>query len=176
MKNYQELNIAIDLENEEWKIIKNYSNYMVSNLGRIKSIRLSKFDFLLKQSNKDGYKVVKLKRKTFRVHRLVALTFLPNPKNKPSVNHINGNKKNNTLSNLEWCSYSENMFHAYKIGVKKPTTKQKVLATNLINNNIIIFDSCYEAARILGGQQSNIYNCCIGLRKTHKGYSFNFKN
>lgn len=107
---------------EIWNDIKGYEGkYKVSNLGRIKSLRKNK---VLKQTinKRDGYFYVGIckdgKRKNRKVHRLIAETFMPNPKNKPTVNHIDGNKENNCISNLEWCSQSENMKHSYRIGLR----------------------------------------------------------
>lgn len=75
--------------------------------------------------NYGGYPIVMIrhkgKQKTVRIHRLLAIMFIPNPFKKPHVNHIDGNKENYALENLEWCTRSENMKHAYKIGLKKPT-------------------------------------------------------
>jgi hypothetical protein len=85
---------------------------------------------ILKQHKSDnGYLTVGLtkdkKRKTFLVHRLIASAYIPNPDNKPQVNHIDGNKQNNNIENLEWCSSSENQIHAIRKGLQKFTTKHK---------------------------------------------------
>ena len=118
---------------EVWKDIENFSKYQVSNLGRIKSKErytkakddeiIHRKEFLLKGFiNKKGYKQVTLyddngKPKTLRVHKLVAITFIENENNLPQINHIDGNKLNNEVSNLEWISNYDNMQHAIKNGL-----------------------------------------------------------
>lgn len=124
---------------EIWKDIPNYEGlYQASNFGRIKSIqyfnhtnnKIYPRDKILKPIlNEKGYCRVDLsksgKSKRHRVHRLVAKTFLPNPYNLLEVNHIDGNKQNNNVNNLEWCSRSYNMKEAYKLGLVKPPIKHK---------------------------------------------------
>jgi transposase len=100
---------------EEWKPILGFNNYLASNLGRIKT----KTGKILKGYDQNGYKIVKItnnlnKRKTIGVHRLIALAFLPNPNNLPSVNHINKVRNDNTLENLEWMSVKDNNVHSKK--------------------------------------------------------------
>ena len=126
---------------EIWKDIEEYKGlYQVSNLGNVRSLdRLVKAGYnnkqnkkgrrLTKLSNQKGYLVVKLSKenhgKRILIHRLVAKAFIPNPENKPQVNHIDGNKENNNVSNLEWCTNSENQIHAYKTGLNKVTEEQR---------------------------------------------------
>jgi hypothetical protein len=109
------------------KAIKQYPNYFVTKEGLVFSSKTNKF---LKFSfDQQGYQRVGLyvgnyKSKTIKVHRLVAETFINNIENKKDVNHIDGNKSNNNVSNLEWCTRSENVKHAFRIGLKTVTQNQ----------------------------------------------------
>ena len=116
---------------EVWKDIPGYEGlYQSSNLGRIKSLRRNGTPerIMKARSDKDGYQILdlrrKYKRKTCRVHRLIALTFLDNPKDKSEVNHINFNKRDNSVSNLEWMTPDENKQHSIKHGVSGEYSKR----------------------------------------------------
>ena len=118
---------------EIWKTIENFENYEISNLGRVKSLekktsfgigyKIYPETFLKHWIDKKGYHYVDLrnnnKRTRFLVHRLVALFFLDNLNNKPQINHIDGDKSNNKLENLEWNTAKENINHAIKNGLNK---------------------------------------------------------
>lgn len=120
---------------EIWKDITGYKGiYQISNHGRLRRIWKKsrrnpegKLKILNCSLSNDGYCKADLwknkKRKTYRIHRLVSFEFIENPLNKPQVNHIDGNKINNHVDNLEWCTCSENIKHAYKTGLKKFTGK-----------------------------------------------------
>lgn len=107
---------------EEWRIINEYNNYEVSSFGRVRNI---KRNFILKPSLQvmpDGYKRLRVNlyfkggHKQFKVHRLVAKVFIPNPNNKPIINHIDNNSLNNNIENLEWCTNEENLKHSARQG------------------------------------------------------------
>lgn len=108
-------------EDVEWRKI--FENYEISNYGDLRSIKYKTPKLLHKIYSKDGYIQYSLlkNKKQLRTgaHRLVAIAFIPNPENKETVNHIDGDKHNNYYKNLEWVSRSEQMTHAYKLGLKK---------------------------------------------------------
>lgn len=105
------------MENEQWKDIPGYEGrYQVSNHGRVRSLLFCRNGRILKPDIvSNGYARVHFQfKKTFLLHRLVASAFIPNPKNLATVNHIDGDKTNNHVSNLEWSSYSDNMRHSWR--------------------------------------------------------------
>lgn len=106
---------------EKWVYIKNYTNYKISTYGRILNTVTNKYRKI--SINSHGYLSLILCQnnieKTYLHHRLMAEAFIPNIYNKPFVNHIDGNKQNNNLDNLEWVTESENSIHAYKKGLIK---------------------------------------------------------
>lgn len=102
------------------KIIPDFPNYRIYEDGRVQNIKTEKF--LKPSPNSSKYLQLRLQNRgisrSIGIHRLLAQAFIPNPKNKPQVNHIDGNKQNNSLNNLEWVTHQENIQHAYDIGLK----------------------------------------------------------
>ena len=108
------------------------------------------------------------------IHRLIAIKYIPNPNNYPVINHIDGNKLNNSIDNLEWCTHSDNIKHAYDTGLKKPSGKT-VLQIDVNTHKIInIFKSAKEAERITGINYSSISKVCRGEYKTSGGYKWKY--
>jgi hypothetical protein len=105
---------------EKWKDIDGYEGkYQISNYARARNIQTG--NILKTVKGKTGYKVLSVyngKHKTFKLHRLIALAFIPNPDNKPCINHKDGDKLNNSIENLEWVTHSENNKHAFDNGLK----------------------------------------------------------
>lgn len=158
---------------EIWKGIEGYESiYQISNLGRIKS----KIKILSPHISNCGYLRIILKNKHYSIHRLVAKAFIPNPNNKPQVNHIDGNKTNNCVNNLEWVTASENQIHNYKNLHLKPSmlgkkgknhvASKKIYQFDIYNNFIKKWDSIIEASNSLKINSCNIVDCAKGNRKS----------
>lgn len=119
------------------------------------------------------------------IHRLVAQAFLPNPQNYPIINHINGNKLDNKVENLEWCTQSHNVKESYRIGNAKPTSGcfkkgniphniRKISQYSINKEYINTFNSVKEAALAVNTVHGNISNCLNGYSKTAKGYIWRY--
>lgn len=127
---------------EKWKPIPGYEGlYAVSNLGRIKSFRNPKRPIIRKLTTFGKYRTVTFavhcERRIFAVHRLVAEAFIPNPQNKPTVNHKNGkNRLNNRVTNLEWATYPENTTHALTTGLRIATRGSRTHTARLTTKDI----------------------------------------
>jgi len=162
-----------------WKDIEGYPKYQISNLGRVKSLKMSEEKIMCLYNTRDGYHMAGLfnnpKLKSIKVHRLVAETFIPNPLNKRTVNHINGIKTDNRVTNLEWNTHKENMKHAYNNNIRNNDYfKKPVLMLTKDNKPLLIFDSQTEAEEALGSKNRHISCCCNGKRKTANGYKWQY--
>lgn len=185
---------SIRLQGEEWRDVVGYKGlYMVSSFGRIASLTK-------KVSNRYGTRTIPCKllspsistygyckvilclnannRKHVKVHRLVAEAFIPNPDNKPQVDHIDRNKQNNNVGNLRWCTLSENMHNPLTIehcrnlnlGRVYPTLRKSVVS---IKNGVVVkqYGSIQEAVDD-GFRRCGVSNCCAGRNPTHYGYKW----
>lgn len=151
------------MENEEWKDVIDYLDlYQVSNLGRIKSMKTGRI--LKNIRNIEGYLTINLFKDgegtNLRVHRLVAQAFIPNPENKPEVNHIDENKTNNRVDNLEWVTRGENNTH----GTITERTCKKTRAIDIFNGEYVDYPSQIECSRQLKIPQSSVNACVNGKR------------
>lgn len=184
---------------EIWKDIKGYENlYQISNLGNVRSLsfgakniqRSNKIKLLKPSRNNCGYYKVQLYNKgtskMFYVHRLVADAFIPKIEGKDQVNHIDGNKANNIMDNLEWCSASDNQKHAIINGLR--ASSPMLGKTGLLNHKskpilqyktdgtfVKRWDSITEASIFLRCNTSIIWRCLSGKRKTAKGYLWKYE-
>lgn len=169
---------------EIWKDISFNDLYQISNKGNFK--RGNKLINGWIQNT--GYKTVNIKEKKYSIHRLVAEAFIPNPENKAQVNHKDGNKLNNCVSNLEWVTPKENVQHAFKIGLcdnaKTIISSMKVSAKiifqyDLQGNYIKSYKGSVEAQNELNNQNikvnaRNIRSVCNGQRKTAGGFIWRY--
>lgn len=169
---------------EIWKDLPgSEGTYQVSNLGRIKSLErevrrgqniiMRLPEKVLSTRKHVGYENITLridgKTKVCSVHRLVAKTFLQNPNNYKAVNHIDGNKLNNNLSNLEWCSYSQNMKHAYKTGLKVAKNGAKLSAAQVAEIRTLCVSSNLTLKQI--GERFGVSKAAISKIKNRKSWN-----
>lgn len=196
----------IPLENEEWKPVTQFpSRYLISNMGRVWSIYSS--CFLSPKRTKTGYLRVSLCENGYReeclIHRLVAVAFIDNPENKPTVNHINENKMDNRVDNLEWATYLEQNIHGTRIARAVAHTdwaersqkidysviaskhdylhmneSQKTPVSQYSLEGVFMrnFSGISEAARTLGISAGGICSCVKGVRKTCGGFKWAYQN
>lgn len=174
---------------EIWKNIDGYDGkYMISSLGRVKSLLFGKEKILKPKTDKDGYKLINLykdkKSYTLKIHRLVCEAFIPNPDNKPQVDHINTIRDDNRIENLRWCTQSENnhnpITHAkwegkncYMYGMtgSKHRASKPVCMFSKTGVFIKEYENAQEFARehnLYSG--SNINSCCNGKIPSAYGY------
>ncbi len=160
-----------------WKKIKEHSNYSVSTDGMVRNDKTGR---ILKPAlTHNGYYRVDLNGKLCRVHTLVAETYIDNPNNYNQVNHIDGNKTNNNVDNLEWCTCSQNLLHAYKNGFKSVNYEnikepRPILQLSLDGEVIRRFERIIDVERELGYNPSGLVKVCRGKRKTAYGYKWQY--
>ena len=157
------------MDDELWKEWPRDPRIMVSNKGNMIRCKKGVWSPAKVCNNNHGYQSVYAGGSTQLVHRLVAETWLDNPNHRSDVNHINGDKDDNRVENLEWVTHSQNMYHAHRTGLIKPKrTKVRCVETGEI------YESISECARRIGGEKGSIAHCLSGERSTCRGYHFEY--
>lgn len=172
---------------EKWKAIENTNGLLeVSDAGRVRSWLRGTPYVLKAQSDKKGYLRLRVtinrEKRSYKIHREVARAFLPNPQNLPQVNHIDGNKNNNCVNNLEWVTNKENANHAIKSGLwdtvykgamrENNSRKKPIVAYN--DKETIYFESISDAERALNNR--HITDVLKGKRQHASGYKFCYES
>lgn len=184
---YDWLSVCMTKIESQWVDVEGFEGmYQINSEGELRSLRYrgSGRVHILKQTTSRGYKVVNLtkegKQRVYRVHRLVAKAFLPNPENKPEVDHIDGDRSNNCLSNLRWVSGLENCNNPKtrcKLGKqmigKTGEKHQRSKPLECVETGEK-YSSAIDAAKATGIEYSNIAACCRGTRSTAGGYHWKY--
>ena len=177
---------------EIWKFIEGANNkYLVSTQGSVKSFINDKVNgkilsnVLTQKYARVCININNQGNKRYFVHRLVAMAFIPNPENKPQINHINGKHSDNRVENLEWCTCKENLIHSYtelgrprsKGNIKnlKPFPQKRVIQYSLDWVEIMRFNSISEAATYTKTNHRNISRCVLNQRKKTNGFRWKFE-
>ena len=188
MQPYENLS-NVDIECEQWDNVVGYEGlYMVSNMGRIKSVKFGKENMLRQSFNTWGYLMVGICRNgisvTKSVHRLVAAHFLPNPENKPQINHKNGVKTDNKVTEIEWVTNKENSAHAWSTGLIRVTEAQVIKMRNAKKGKThlgklvlnlqtgVYYDSVKDAAFSLGLKRTTLGNMLVGRNKNRTSFIY----
>jgi len=170
------------LDVEVWKKVKGFEKYEVSSEGRVRSYNKTSKTYRIlkpcvrnKKKKPDDYLRVYIKGAFYTLHELIAKTFeIPNPENKPEINHKNGIKTDNRIDNLEWVTRKENINHSYSTGLHK-TGKDHVQAKPLYvfkEGELVATLYGNKEWKTFGLDQSSVNQCCRGERKHYKGYTF----
>lgn len=161
------------------KEVRGFPNYWISPKGKVMSEKGRTLRELKPDKTHDGYlRVVLCKEgKPFKkpIHRLVAEAFISNPSELAHVNHLDEDKENNTVENLEWCSIKHNMNYGNRNSKISQKLSRKVVATDKSGNVVHYFKSTQEAA-YYGFTQTSVAACCRGKRKSHKGLRWAYAN
>lgn len=171
---------------EVWRDVVGFEGkYMVSNDGRVKSLSYMRTGVereLKQQTDKDGYKTVCIGGSPKKVHRLVALAFIPNPSDLPMINHKDENKTNNNVDNLEWCDSTYNNNYSDRVERASKTNKTSLLMSNskfkskpiFCHENNKIYISQTQASKELNINDGNIGKVARGLYKHTHNYTFSY--
>lgn len=157
------------MEKDNLSIIKTLDGYKISNDGKVWNENKQKF---MKNGLCNGYENIKINYKTYAIHRLVAETFIPNPDNKPYVNHINCIKTDNRVENLEWVTQKENCA-AHKKQISHP---RKVIQMDMTGKEIKKYDSLKEAGIAIGFSASAISKAVLGINNSAGGYLWTYED
>lgn len=161
------------MDEELWREWPQDPRIKVSNMGNVVSCKRGAWRPLMIRHNDCGYQMVSAgyHGSGQLVHRMVADTWMSNPNHYPQVNHVNGNKDDNRVENLEWVTRSQNIRHAYRTGLNEG--RGKITPIRIVETGEI-FESISECARRIGGHPSNIVRCLNGRQSTHLGYHFEY--
>lgn len=182
----------IDADAEIWKAVPGFETYEVSNHGNVRSnnyLGWGKIQSISLCDDGHGYLQCNLwkdgKQHCVKAHRLVAIAFIPNPDGKKEVNHKDGNKHNNVPSNLEWATREENLMHEHTTGLgdsakegllrANVARRKPVIAIHVASGTVTEHISIQDAGRDLDVSATKICACLNGRRKSHKGYTFKYK-
>ena len=157
---------------EVWRQIEKYPNYDASSEGRIRNRKTGRI--LKTNTSETGYERLSLSKNshqtTERVHRIIADTFIDGDHTGLDVNHIDGDKSNNCIDNLEFCTRQENIQHAFRTGLSHGSRKKAVRIIETGEE----FDSTNECAIAIGADRTQIKDCLHGKCKTYKGLHFEY--
>lgn len=172
----------------EFTQIKDFKYYYISRCGKILSTKFKNKRILSNRLTKSGYVAIALSKnnKSYSryIHRLIGLTYIPNPENKLEINHKNGKNSDNSIENLEWVTPSENQLHSYVVLKRKPALKGKFGKDNFTSKKVNQYDlnetfiklwySIADVQRELNIHRACISMCCRGKTKTAGGFKWEF--
>lgn len=169
------------MKQEKWKYIPGYEGlYMASTFGRILNARTMSFVCQYNKGKHSYYKKVELWKnksmKRYKVHRLIALTFMPNPNNLPQINHIDENPQNNHVNNLEWCDAKHNVNHGMR-NAKGSIAQGNAVGLYSIDGDLVgVYSNARQAADAIGMSYDKVRAICMGKQKADGDYLLRYLN